>query len=179
MRKLQAVPCDRMAMSRRKVLFSGLVMAAGGVIGTALPRFSLADADKNTALFMRVSRLLVNHQLSDAVGVRMLAQLAAEHAELVTELNHLLAIASEHHARRVEDFFPAIPAGELQDLAYKIIFGWYTGSLKPERTAKVFAYEQALTWHTTMDVIAIPSYGISGPNRWQRINAPVLPVPQF
>ncbi|WP_338564899.1 sugar dehydrogenase complex small subunit [Erwinia sp. E_sp_W01_6] len=59
------------------------------------------------------------------------------------------------------------------------MFGWYTGSLEPTRAAKSFAFEQALTWQTTLDTITIPSYGISGPNNWQRINTPVLPLPTF
>lgn len=166
-------------LSRRKVLLAGAVIIAGGVVTSALPSFALAATSDTFTPFMQISRLLVNHQLDQAVGQRMFTLLAAEEGGLGDNLNQLLAIASAQNARVVEDFFPSIPQGKLQDLAHKIIFGWYTGSLEPTRTAKTFAFEQALTWHTTLDVITVPSYGISGPNNWHRVNTPVLPVPTF
>ena len=172
------LPFGEVQLSRRRVLLSGAVIVAGGLIASTLPRFAFADSSKNFIPFMQLSRLLVNHKLDDAVGQRMLALLELEQPQLMENLNQLLAIAKAHNAQIVEDFFPAIPQGALQDLAHKIIFGWYTGSLEPKRSAKTFAFEQALTWHTTLDTITIPSYGISGPNNWQRANTPVLPVPQ-
>ncbi|MBK0097237.1 sorbitol dehydrogenase family protein [Erwinia sp. S63] len=175
----QDLPLGEVQLSRRRVLLSGVVIVAGGLITSALPRLAFADSSKNFIPFMQISRLLVNHKLDDAVGQRMLALLELEQPDLMANLNHLLAIAKANKAQIVEDFFPAIPQGELQALAHKIIFGWYTGCLEPKRSAKAFAYEQALTWQTTLDTITIPSYGISGPNNWQRANTPVLPVPQF
>lgn len=171
----------KVQFSRRKVLLSGAVIIAGGVVTSALPSFVMAESkpSKSFSPFMQISRLLVNHQLDEAVGQRMLAVLESEEQGVLENIYQLIAIARSRNASIVEDFFPAIPQGELQDLAYKIIFGWYTGSLTPMRTAKTFAFEQALTWQTTLDVITIPSYGISGPNNWQRVNTPVLPVPQF
>lgn len=166
-------------LSRRQVLLSGAVIMAGGLITSALPQYAFADTSKTIIPFMQVSRLLVNHVLDDAVGQRMLTLLEAEEPSLPDSLNQLLAIAKTHNASVVEDFFSFVPQGKLQNLAYKIIFGWYTGSLEATRTAKVFAFEHALTWHTTMDVITVPSYGISGPNNWYRANTPVVPVPTF
>lgn len=171
----------KVQLSRRKVLLSGAVIIAGGMATAALPSFAIASpkASKSFSPFMQISRLLVNHQLDEAVGQRMLALLESEEQGLLDNFTQLIAIARSRDAVKVEDFFSVIPQGELQDLAYKIIFGWYTGSLAPTRTAQTFAFEQALTWQTTLDVITIPSYGISGPNNWQRVNTPVLPVPQF
>ncbi|WP_313681942.1 sugar dehydrogenase complex small subunit [Pantoea sp.] len=169
----------KVQLSRRKVLLSGAVIIASGLVTSVLPSFAVAPPSPTFSPFMQLSRLLVNHQLDDAVGQRMLTLLESEESGLLEKLNQLLAIARANKASIVEDFFQAIPQGALQALAHKIIFGWYTGSLTPVRTAKTFAYEQALTWHTTLDVITIPSYGISGPNNWQRANTPVLPVPQF
>lgn len=166
-------------LSRRKVLLAGAVIIAGGVVTSALPSFAFAATSDSFTPFMQLSRLLVNHQLDQAVGQRMFALLAAEESGLGDSLHQLLAVARASNARVVEDFFPSIPQGKLQDLAHKIIFGWYTGSLEPTRSAKTFAYEQALTWHTTLDAIAIPSYGFSGPNNWHRVNTPVLPLPTF
>ncbi|MBS0899640.1 hypothetical protein JK229_20890 [Pantoea dispersa] len=165
--------------SRRQILLSGAVIMASGLVTSTLPRNAFAESSLHFIPFMQISRLLVNHKLDDTVGQRMLVLLEAELPDLANLLNQLLAIARARQAKVVEDFFPAIPTGPVQDLAYRIIFGWYTGSLAPTRAAKSFAFEQALTWRTTQDTITIPSYGISGPNNWQRENTPVLPVPQF
>jgi hypothetical protein len=179
MRHSDDLSTGKARFSRRQVLVAGAIIMAGGLITSALPPFALAGTTNSFTPFMEISRLLVNHQLDEAVGQRMLALLASEEADLLENINQLLAIARTADATIVEEFFPAIPAGKLQDLAHKIIFGWYTGSLEPTRSAKTFAFEQALTWHTTQDAIAIPSYGFSGPNNWQRSNKPVLPLPQF
>ena len=169
----------KVQLSRRQVLLAGAVIMASGVVTSTLPSFVFADTSKAFTPFMQISRLLVNHALDDAVGQRMLALLETQEQGLLDNINQLLAIARVSDAKVVEDFFPSIPQGELQDLAHKIIFGWYTGSLAPTRSAKTFAFEQALAWHTTLDVITVPSYGISGPNNWQRVNTPVLPLPTF
>lgn len=172
-------PLDGFQSTRRKLLFSGLAVSFLSASGLSFPKLAFANSSLSFIPFMQISRLLVNHQLDELVGQKMLLTLETQHADLATSLNQLLAIAQEHNARIVEDFFPAIPEGALQDLAYKIIFGWYTGSFAPVRDAETFAFEKALTWQTTIDVTTIPSYGISGPNNWQRINTPVLPVPTF
>ncbi|WP_017346192.1 sugar dehydrogenase complex small subunit [Pantoea sp. A4] len=172
-------PAGQVLLSRRKVLLSGAIILASGLVTSSLPAFALPGTQPAFSAFMQISRLLVNHQLDESMGQRMLPILAAEEPQLTEQIQQLIAIAQTHQANVVEDFFPAIPEGALQALAYKIIFGWYTGSLQPTRTAKTFAFEQAMTWHTTLDAITIPSYGFSGPNNWQRSNTPVLPVPQF
>lgn len=172
-------PAGALMITRRRVLLAGATLVAGGLLSTSLPAFALPVPAAGLADFMQISRLLVNHQLSETVGQRMLALLNAEQPELQSALAQLLNIAQQRNATLVEEFFADIPAGKLQDLAHRIIFGWYTGSLEPGRGAKTFAYEQALTWHTTLDVIAVPSYGLSGPNNWTRTNTPVLPLPAF
>lgn len=179
MRYSNDLPDGKVKLSRRQVLLAGAVIMASGAVTSTLPSFVFADTSTAFTPFMQISRLLVNHALDEAVGQRMLALLETEEQGLLDNINQLLAIARVSDARVVEEFFPSIPQGKLQDLAHKIIFGWYTGSLASTRSAKTFAFEQALTWHTTMDVITIPSYGISGPNNWQRVNTPVLPLPTF
>lgn len=165
--------------SRRKVLLAGMVIMTSGIVTSSLPAFALPTLADNIVPFMQLSRLLVNHRLDEQMGQRMLALLQEEESGLADNLQQILVIARAKNAKIVEDFFPDIPAGKLQTLAHKIIFGWYTGSLAPTRTAKTFAFEQALTWQTTTDVITIPSYGISGPNNWLRPNAPLSAMPNF
>ena len=165
-----------MALSRRHFLLGSAALTASWVTwgGAAGP----APATADSATFMRVSGLLVNHQLHPGVGARI-AQAAAKHADSDKMMNAIIAIAAAKGATEVEAFFADIPAGPLQDFAHWIIFAWYTGCSSPKKDAQVFAYEEALTYRTTADVVAIPSYGVSGPNLWSRAIAPLSPMPHF
>lgn len=167
------------SLSRRKMLIMSAALIGSGLAVSTVPAFGIAPATDTYSQFMQLSGLLVNHQLNEQVGRRMMDLLLQENAQLPSGLVQILAIAEKNNAKEVEDFFSAIPEGPLSDLAHKIIFGWYAGCLEPTRTAKSFAYEEALTFKLTNDVITIPSFGFSGPNNWTRPNAPVLPIPQF
>lgn len=168
------------SLSRRKLLMAGAALGAGGLLGVQLPVSAALAAEPGVAPFMELSRLLVNHQLDEGVGQRMWQLLQQENAQLDRQVSAVLEIAHANNARIVEEFFPAIPEGELQDLAYQIIFGWYAGCLNTSKTAESFAFAQALTFQNTADVIAIPSYGRTGPNEWaDRPNVPVLPLRDY
>ncbi|WP_187697680.1 sorbitol dehydrogenase family protein [Herbaspirillum aquaticum] len=170
----------QVTMSRRSLLLTGVSLLGSYVALSSLPSWAIPQADSpQLAPFMRLSALLVNHRLNPAVGARMLEVAAREHADLDTLMRQLLAIAEQKQARRVEDFFADIPAGAQQTLAYWIIFAWYTGCSSPKRNATVFTYEEALTYQTTLDVVAIPSYGISGPNLWRQATVPLADMPRF
>ena len=165
-----------MALSRRHFLLGSAVLTASWVTWGVAAGPAPATAD--SATFMRVSGLLVNHQLHPGVGARI-AQAAAKHADSDKMMNAIISIAAAKGATEVEAFFADIPEGPLQDFARWIIFAWYTGCSSPKKDAQVFAYEEALTYRTTADVVAIPSYGVSGPNLWSRAIAPLSPMPHF
>ncbi|MBP0598001.1 sorbitol dehydrogenase family protein [Herbaspirillum sp. LeCh32-8] len=170
----------KVMMSRRSLMLTGITLLGSYVAVSSLPSWAVPQEDASLqAQFMRLSNLLVNHRLNPAVGARMLKVAAAEHAELPRMMGEIIAIAERKQARIVEDFFADIPEGPLQTLAHWIIFAWYTGCSSPKRDAKVFTYEEALTYQTTIDVVAIPSYGISGPNRWRQDIVPLAAMPRF
>ncbi|NQE49487.1 dehydrogenase [Herbaspirillum rubrisubalbicans] len=170
----------QVTMSRRSLLLTGVSILGSYVALSSLPSWALPQAGHpQLAPFMRLSGLLVNHRLNPAVGERILEAAAREHADLDSMMRQLLDLAEGKQARKVEDFFTDIPAGPLQTLAYWIIFTWYTGCSSPKRDATVFTYEEALTYQTTLDVVAIPSYGISGPNRWRQVTVPLADMPRF
>jgi hypothetical protein len=56
----------------------------------------------------------------------------------------------------VEDFFDALPAGQVKDTAHQIIFGWYAGVVEKSPTAEAFTYEEALMY--------LRRSGFDGPN---------------
>lgn len=167
-----------MALSRRHFLLGSAVLTASWVTWGVAAGPALAPA-ADSATFMRVSGLLVNHQLHPGVGARIAKAAAAKHADSDKMMNAIIAIAAAKGATEVEAFFADIPAGPLQDFAHWIIFAWYAGCSSPKKDAEVFAYEEALTYKTTADVVAIPSYGLSGPNLWSRAIVPLTPMPHF
>lgn len=131
------------------------------------------------APFMQLSSLLVNHQLDAAVGARIAAAAAATYPASADMIGAIADIARKQNGHAVEDFFDAIPAGPLRDFAHWVIFAWYTGCSSAHKDAQVFSYEGALTYRTTADAVAIPSYGFSGPNLWHRSIVPLFPMPRF
>ena len=117
--------------------------------------------------------------LEPGVGARIARAAAVKYPDGANMMAAIIAIATARQATEVEGFFADIPAGPLQDFAHWIIFAWYTGCSSPKKDAQVFAYEEALTYKTTGDVVAIPSYGVSGPNQWSRAIVPLSPMPHF
>ena len=172
-------------VSRRTVLFGGAALLGSYLAGASLPTLALpasarpAPDPTQLGRFMRLSNLLVNHRLDPRVGARILQTAATDHADLQALTDELIEIAERKQATIVEDFFDDIPGGKAKDLAHWIIFAWYTGVSSAKPTATVFTFEQALTFQTTIDVVTIPSYGISGPNQWRQVTVPLSPLPRF
>ena len=167
-------------LARRKVLVGGLIV--GGI--AALPTLQAIAApsswsDQSAARFMEISLLLVPHRLNEEVGRRMGAAMGALNPSLSQQIDGLLSIAREKKARIVEDFFADVPDGPLKQTALSIISAWYLGVVTDAPDAEVFAYEYALMYQPTRDVMTIPSYAISGPNGWSAEAPPLSNMPEF
>ncbi len=181
MTEMSKAPNEKLMLSRRGALLGGAAIFATGMMASLCPTsaFAAVDAGMQTR-FMHLSNLLIDHQLNPAVGARIVETAAEQHANIATMLDAIIAIAEQKQASKVEDFFADIPDGELKDFAHWVIFAWYSGCSSEKRDAKVFTYEEALTFKTTSDVNTIPSYGVSGPNLWKRPNVPLsAPMPRF
>jgi hypothetical protein len=98
---------------------------------------------------------------------------------LSEQVAQLLAIAKNKNAKIVEDFFPDVPEGPLKETALAIISAWYLGVVKDAADGEVFAFEYALMYQPTRDVMTIPSYAISGPNAWPADAPPLENMPDF
>jgi fructose 5-dehydrogenase small subunit len=167
-------------LTRRDVLVGGLLI--GGI--AALPTLAAIAAptswsDQSAARFMEISSLLVPHHLKEEIGKRMGAAMAAMNPSLSQQIDELLSIARQKNARIVEDFFADVPGGPLKETALSIISAWYLGVVTNAPDAEVFAYEYALMYQPTRDVMTIPSYAISGPNRWTAEAPPLANMPEF
>jgi len=167
-------------LARREILMGGLLV--GGL--AALPTLPVMAAptswsDQSAARFMEISRLLIPHRLHEEVGKHIGAAMAALNPSLSQQLDGLLAVAREKNAGVVEDFFPDVPDGPLKQTALAIISAWYLGVVTDAPDAEVLAYEYALMYQPTSDVMTIPSYAISGPNGWTADAPPLSNMPEF
>jgi hypothetical protein len=167
-------------LTRRDVLVGGFLI--GGIAALAtLPAVAALTSwsDESAARFMEISSLLVPHHLNEEVGKRMGAAMSALNPSLLQQIDGLLSIARQKNARTVEDFFADVPAGPLKETALSIISAWYLGVITDAPDAEVFAYEYALMYQPTRDVMTIPSYAISGPNGWTAEAPPLSNMPEF
>lgn len=167
-----------MALSRRKFLLGATAVSGAWVTWGALPAWGVGTT-ASPAQFLEVSKLLINHQLDEAVGARIAAAAATKYPQAVQMMTSIAALAQAKQARQVEDFFGDIPEGPLQEFAHWVIFAWYSGCSSPKKDAQLFTFEQALTYKTTADTVAMPSYGFSGPNLWGRPIVPLSNMPIF
>jgi fructose 5-dehydrogenase small subunit len=167
-------------LARRKVILGGLMVGGIAALPT-LPAISAPTSwsDQSAARFMEISLLLVPHRLNEEVGKRMGVAMAALNPSLSGQIDGLLSIAREKNARIVEDFFADVPDGPLKETALSIISAWYLGVVTDAPDAEVFAYEYALMYQPTRDVMTIPSYAISGPNGWTAEAPPLSNMPEF
>lgn len=169
------------SLGRRKILVGGVLLLGGfaAVPTLSAPSLDVAFPDETLARFMEISSILIQHQLDRGIGRRLSIAMTAANPSLPAHITELLAIARKRNARIVEDFFPDVPAGPLKETALSIVSAWYIGVLTDAPDAEVFAYEFALMYQPTIDVMTIPSYAKSGPNGWNADAPPLSDMPKF
>jgi fructose 5-dehydrogenase small subunit len=168
------------SLFRRKIIVGGGLLLGGLAAGTRIPAALEDSATADFAdQFMQLSSLLIPHRLDRDVGSRLAAALRTKDPEVTAHVTALLDIAKKKNARIVEEFFPDVPDGALKDTALLIISAWYLGVLVDAPGAEVFAYELALMYQPTSDVMTIPTYAISGPNGWTSEAPPLNSMPTF
>ena len=167
-------------LARREVLVGALFVGGLSVLAS-LPAVAATAlwSDEAAAQFNEISSLLIPHRLNEVIGKRIGHLMSVSNPSLPQHVTGLLAIASQKNARIVEDFFPDVPEGPLRETALSIISAWYMGVVTDTQDAEVFAFEYALMYRPTSDVMTIPSYAISGPNGWTADAPPLSNMPEF
>jgi hypothetical protein len=172
-------PAD-FSLFRRKILIGGGLVLGGLAAAPIAPTVAANPSATDFAnQFMELSSLLIAHRLDHDVGLRLAAALRMKDAAFAAHVGGLIEIAKGKNAKIVEDFFADVPDGPLRDTALLIISAWYLGVIVDEPDAEVFAYELALMYQSTHDVMTIPSYAISGPNGWTSEGRPLADMPDF
>jgi hypothetical protein len=161
--------------------FLGVSTALMGLAAAPCGFADLPDAVSSIAVpkFMAVSSVLINHNLDAEVGSRLAAAMSSFYPDFEKNVDDILAIVQNKNAKIVEDFYPDIPQGRMQDIALAIISAWYSGVISETLGSEVYAYELALMYQPTSDVMTIPSYAISGPNGWSVSAPPLTNMPDF
>jgi fructose 5-dehydrogenase small subunit len=168
------------SLARREVMIGGAFLVGGLATGLMPTESAMAAwSEEASARFMEISSLLIQHRLNQDIGRRMGAAMGALNSQLSDQVTELLTIAKNKNAKIVEDFFPDIPEGPLKETALAIISAWYLGVVTDAADAEVFAFENALMYQPTRDVMTIPSYAISGPNGWSADAPPLENMPDF
>lgn len=161
-------------------MVSGALLAGSMLLSAEVSAQSLgAAAPEVSSKFMEVSSLLIDHHLDTEVGGRMAAAILRIHPTIEQDIGAIIDIAKKKNAKIVEEFFADIPEGSVKDTALAIISAWYTGVVENSSTAEVFAFETALMYQPTHDVMTIPTYAISGPNGWNAEAPPLGDMPTF
>jgi len=167
-------------LERREALVLGIALGTWAALPTLSAQAAVTSwSDESADRFLELSAVLIPRRLNAVVGKRIGAAMNALHPSLSEQVEELLAIAKKKNARVVEDFFPDVPEGPLKESALAIISAWYLGVASPAPDAEVFAFEYALMFQPTRDVMTIPSYAISGPNAWSADAPPLSDVPEF
>jgi len=162
-------------LSRRFLLLSSAATLGGLAVAQSWP---VRAAEVGDDRFMSLSRLLIPHRLDPAIGQRIAAELKTEMPPLSHHIDALLELAHAKNATIVEEFFP-FATEDAKSVALRIISAWYLGVVDDVPGAKIIAYELALMFQPTADVMTIPTYSISGPNGWGADAPPLSAMPVF
>ena len=153
-------------LSRRKFLFTALSLASLAVVDPwAIAHAAGSDAGLNT--FMQVSRLVSKEPLDPVTGSALYQALRQSDQAFDAHLNELArqiaaapGIAIEALAEKLDDNKQA----GLRDTLSKVVSAWYLGVVG----FRTYAYESALMFRVTDDVLSPPSYVRRGPLYWAR-----------
>jgi fructose 5-dehydrogenase small subunit len=168
------------SLHRRRILIGGGVLIGSLAAAVKIPNAAAdAPATDFPQQFLQLSSLLIPHALDRDVGLRLAVALNMKEPAFASHVSGLLDIAKQKHATVVEEFFPDVPTGPLKDTALQIISAWYLGVIVDAPDAEVFAYELALMFGPTRDVMTIPTYAISGPNGWTSKAPALADLPKF
>lgn len=129
--------------------------------------------------FMLVSKLLVPHELDPFVGHKIHNALSDAEESFDNTVTALQDFITKNSVVDVEHLIPALTDTALKNSALKIISAWYSGVVHGKSGDRVVAFEEALMFKVTNDVMTIPSYAKSAPNAWNATPVPLLNMPAF
>ena len=184
-------PAVPLLTQRRRILFTvggiALLAAVGGPRWPYAHAATAQPAAATLAQFMALSTWLTGRPVLNAeLGRRYFDALAAQVAGFASQLATLESLRQGHPQQDQQAYCDAIDASGAAhaSLPRRILAAWYTGQVgklpapdaqhdrssppQPDAAAVVIAYEMALMYRPTADVLTIPSYCRDVPGYWAR-----------
>ncbi|WP_144631563.1 sugar dehydrogenase complex small subunit [Bordetella genomosp. 13] len=125
-----------------------------------------AAATPEAAAFLRASRFLTSKEVSPMLAQRChdaLKKRIPDLDQVAAAINELVADRQLHH---MDDYLALEGLDkDLDAKAKDIVQALYLGVVGQDEKAELFAYEEALMYDPTRDVLVVPTYG-RGPNSW-------------
>lgn len=170
-------------LSRRKLLaFSGacLTIAAIGTPSKGSTQDVVASNRDSISDFMQLSAFATGHKNLDlSIGSALLLAFEAQKHDFSTQIKALREHITKNNYQDVEALDAAMKDDPLHPTLLQIIRAWYSGVIEDGTNVKVYAFEKALMYQPSRDVVVIPTYAHNGPNYWVSEPASVDVMPAF
>ncbi|GBD57871.1 sugar dehydrogenase complex small subunit [Gluconobacter wancherniae] len=170
-------------LSRRRLLaLSGASLAAAALVSReSVNAQDIVTSDhSNVSDFMEFSRFATGHKNLDlAIGSALLLALEAQNNSFPSQMASLRELVSKNGYANVEALEEAIQSNPLHPVLLSVVKAWYAGVVESGTTAKVYAFEKALMYQPSRDVVVIPTYAHDGPNYWVAQPNAVEAMPEF
>lgn len=170
-------------LSRRKLLaFSSacLTIAAIGTTAKGSAQDVVASNRDSISNFMQLSTFATGHKNLDLnIGSALLLAFEAQTHDFSDQVTALLEQISKNSYQDIEALDAGLSNAPLHSTLLQIIRAWYSGVIESGTNAKVYAFEKALMYQPSRDVVVIPTYAHNGPNYWVSAPASVDIMPVF
>lgn len=157
-------------LTRRRFVTASAAVAALTLVSPWSTSWAVEKLEPEQ-LFMSVSQLITPAELSPQTGAQLYKALKQSNSALDPHLQALTKIMAATPGISIESLVDSLKASQHQDLLKTLnsmVAAWYTG-IVGNRT---YAYQTALMYQPTRDVLSPPSYTRGGPLNWASSQPP-------
>ena len=169
-------------LSRRRLLVLSSVCVAVTVAGKGKKGSAqsvVASSRDGISDFMQLSVFATGHKNLDiGIGSALLLAFEAQVRDFSAQVTALRKRIIKSGYQDVEALEAGLGGDPLHSTLLQIIRGWYSGVIEGGTNAKVYAFEKALMYQPSRDVVVIPTYAHNGPNYWvsEPVSVDVMPA---
>lgn len=157
-------------LTRRRFVTASAAVAALSLVSPWSTSWA-AEKVEPQQLFMSVSQLITPTVLSPQTGAQLYLALKQSNAAIDTQLQALAKIIAATPGISIEALVDSLKSNQHEDLLKtmnSIVAAWYTGIVNH----RTYAYQTALMYQPTRDVLSPPSYTRGGPLNWANSQPP-------
>ncbi|MEN3167611.1 sorbitol dehydrogenase family protein [Gluconobacter sp. OJB] len=182
MEKISDPSPTAIALSRRRLLALSSVCVTAAVAGRVKKGSAQSIVASNRdgiSDFMQLSVFATGHKNLDlGIGSALFLAFEAQIRDFSTQVTALRERIIKSGYQDVEALDAGLEGDPLRPTLLRIIRGWYSGVIEGGTNAKVYAFETALMYQPSRDVVVIPTYAHNGPNYWvsEPVSVDVMPT---